>query len=123
MTPVLDSYSLDVPGLQRAIKKIKALRGAFKTHFELRPAFSRSELERYYSGRPRPSGACPGLLSTINVEPDGGIRTCVLHCGRVSSAGKYNAAAVMKAKRRLVRGGLPRFCARCCHRFPIERIF
>lgn len=123
MTPVLDSYWLDIPALVCSIGKIKALRGAFGTHFELRPDFSRRELARYYNGHPRPSGTCPGLFSTINVEPDGGIRTCVLYCGRVSGTKEYNAAAVMRAKRRLVRGGLPRFCARCCHRFPIERIF
>lgn len=123
MTPVLDSYSLEVPVLERSLKKMRALRGAFKTHLELRPDFSRRELERYYNGWPRPSGACPGLLSTINLEPDGGIRTCVLNCGRASSAKRFNAGEVMKAKRRLVRGGLPRFCARCCHRFPIERVF
>lgn len=123
MTPVLESYALDVPALERSVKKIKALRGAFKTHFELRPEFSRKELERYYNGELKPAGACPGLLSTLNVEPDGKIRTCVLHCAAVSGVKAYDRAAVARAKRRLVRGGLPRFCARCCHRFPIERIF
>lgn len=123
MTPVLERYRLDVPALERSIKKIKALRGAFKTHFELRPGFSRGELERYYNGELKPSGACPGLLSTLNVEPDGRIRTCVLHCAAVSGVETYSPAAVARAKRRLVRGGLPRFCARCCHRFPIERVF
>lgn len=123
LTPVLGDCPVDTRAVARSVKKIKALRGAFGTHFELRPDFTRRELERYYGGSPAPAGACRNLFSTVNAEPDGTIRTCVLACGRASGARSYSPAAVLKAKRRLVRGGPPRFCARCCQRLPIERIF
>lgn len=123
MTPLLKACRLDVSALQGSIKKIKSLRGAFDTHFELRPDFSGRELERYYNGRMRPSGKCPGLLSTINVEPDGKVRTCVLYCPHVTDVKKYSQAALRKAKLVLTSGGLPRGCARCCHRFAIKRVF
>lgn len=123
MTPVMEGIRLDVEALLGSMGKIKSLKGAFGTHFELRPDFSRRQLEDYYNGRPRPSGNCPGLMSTVNVEPDGRVRTCVLYCGKVSEAGRFDMAALRKAKRWLTAGGLPRGCARCCQRFPIERIF
>lgn len=123
LTPLLSSYRLDAAALERSVKKIKALRGAFKTHFELRPDFSRAELARYYNGEMLPSGSCP-LLATLNVEPDGRLRTCVLCAAPAGgTVRKFDKAGLLRAKRRLVKGGLPRFCARCCHRFAIERIF
>ncbi|MDD2805051.1 MAG: radical SAM protein [Elusimicrobiales bacterium] len=123
LAPRLSPRRLAVRTLERSINRIKALRGAFKTHFELRPDFSRAELERYYNGTPRVSGGCP-LLSTLNVEPDGRFRTCVLYAAPAGGTVRaFDRAGLLKAKRRLVKGGLPRGCARCCHRFPIERIF
>lgn len=123
LTPVLENCRVDTRAIERSVKKIKALRGAFGTYFELRPEFSRRELERYYSGTPAPAGACQNLFSTVNAEPDGTVRTCVLACGRAADARSYSAAEVLRAKRRLLRGGAPRFCARCCQRLPIERVF
>jgi MoaA/NifB/PqqE/SkfB family radical SAM enzyme len=123
LTPQLRPRRLAVAKLERSVGRIKALRGAFKTHFELRPDFSRGELERYYNGTPRISGNCP-LLSTFNVEPDGRLRTCVLYAAPAGGTVQaFDQAGLLKAKRRLVKGGLPRGCARCCHRFSIERIF
>lgn len=123
LTPRLKPGRLAVKTLERSIGRIKALRGAFKTHFELRSDFSRAELERYYNGTPRLSGGCP-LLSTVNVEPDGRLRTCVLYAAPAGGTARaFDLPGLIKAKRRLVKGGLPRGCARCCHRFPIERIF
>lgn len=122
MTPVLPGYKLDVPAFLRSVEQIKALRGAFKTHFELRPDFSRAELERYYNGSPRPA-ACGSLADTVNVEPDGTVRVCVLGCETVADVRNFSLAALRAAKRRLLRGGAPRYCARCCQRFPIERAF
>lgn len=123
ITPVLDGYKLEVRALAASIAKIKALRGAFKTRFELRPDFTPMELELYYNGLLKPSGRCPGLLSTLNVEPDGGIRTCVLYGERAGDVRTFDRAAIMKTKRRLVKDGLPGGCARCCQRFRIERVF
>jgi len=123
ITPAVESYSLDTSALSASIKKIKALRGAFKTHFELRPDFTAAQLERYYNGFMKPSGKCPGLLSTINVEPDGAIRTCVLCAAPAGGVKDFDRAAMLKVKRSLVKGGLPQACARCCHRFKIKRIF
>lgn len=123
ITPALGGYALDVRALSASINKIRALRGAFKTHFELRPEFTALELELYYNGLLKPSGRCPGLLSTLNVEPDGRIRTCVLYCEQAGWTKTFDRAAIKKAKRRLVKGGLPQGCARCCQRFPIKRIF
>ena len=123
ITPALDGYAADVRALSASIGKIKALRGAFKTHFELRPEFTALELELYYNGLLKPSGRCPGLLSTLNVEPDGSIRTCVLYGARAGGTRAFDRAAIMKAKRRLVKGGLPQGCARCCQRFKIRRVF
>jgi len=123
LTPRLKPRRLAVKTLERSLGRIRALRGAFKTHFELRPDFSRAELERYYNGTPRVSGSCP-LLSTVNVEPDGRLRTCVLYAAPAGgTAQAFDPAGLLRAKRRLVKGGLPRGCARCCHRFSIERIF
>ncbi len=123
ITPALEGYSLDIRALAASIKKIKALRGAFGTHFELRPDFTAAQLERYYNGLLKPSGKCPGLLSTVNVEPDGRIRTCVLYAAPAGGVEDFDRAAVLRVKRRLVKGGLPQACARCCHRFKIKRIF
>jgi MoaA/NifB/PqqE/SkfB family radical SAM enzyme len=123
ITPALESCSLDTQALKASIKKIKALRGAFKTHFELRPEFTTAELERYYNGLLKPSGSCPGLLSTVNVEPDGTIRTCVLYAAPAGKVKDFDRAAMLKVKRRLVKDGLPQGCARCCHRFKIKRIY
>lgn len=123
ITPALKGYSLDTRALAASIRKIKALRGAFGTHFELRPDLPAGELERYYNGLMKPSGGCPGLLSTINVEPDGRIRTCVLYGARAGDVKGFDRAAILKAKRRLVKGGLPQGCSRCCQRFRIERVF
>jgi len=123
LTPRLRPRRLAVAALERSLGRIKALRGAFKTHFELRPDFGRAELERYYNGTPRVSGGCP-LLSTINVEPDGRLRTCVLYSAPAGGTVRaFDRAGLLRAKRRLVKGGLPRGCARCCHRFSIERVF
>lgn len=123
VTPVLADYRLDTRCLAASIDKIKALRGAFKTHFELRPDLTAAELERYYNGLLKPSGSCPGLLSTLNAEPDGRIRTCVLYAAPAGSAACFDRAGILKAKRRLVKGGVPRGCARCCQRFAIERVY
>ncbi|MDD5209754.1 MAG: radical SAM protein [Elusimicrobiales bacterium] len=123
ITPELDGLRLDTRSLSASLKKIKALRGAFKTHFELRPDFTAAQLERYYNGAMKPSGSCPGLLSTLNVEPDGRIRTCVLYSAPAGRAKSLDLAAIRKVKRRLVKGGLPQACARCCQRFGIKRIF
>ena len=123
VTPAVDAHALDVRALSASIGKIRSLRGAFKTHFELRPEFTVLELELYYNGLLKPSGRCPGLMSTLNVEPDGNIRTCVLYGARAGCAGAFDRAAIKKAKRRLVEDGLPQGCARCCQRFPIKRIF
>lgn len=123
ITPALNGYALDVRALSASIEKIRALRGAFKTHFELRPEFTALELELYYNGLLKPSGRCPGLLSTLNVEPDGSVRTCVLYGARAGGTKAFDRAAIMEAKRRLVKGGLPQGCARCCQRFRIKRVF
>ena len=123
ITPVLDGYAADVRGLSASIRKIRSLRGAFKTHFELRPEFTALELELYYNGLLKPSGRCPGLLSTLNVEPDGSIRTCVLYGARAGGTKVFDRAAIMKTKRRLIKSGLPQGCARCCRRFRIKRVF
>ena len=123
ITPCLPGCSLDVRALSASIEKIKALRGAFKTRFELRPDFSALELELYYNGFMKPSGDCPGLLSTLNVEPDGRIRTCVLYGAPAGRVKGFDSAAVLKVKRRLAKNGLPQGCARCCQRFGIKRIF
>lgn len=123
MTPRLRPCRLDAAALERSIKKIRALKGAFPAHFELRPNFTRVELDRYYNGSPKPAGGCP-LLSTYNVEPDGRLRTCVLYCAPAGGTIKnFDEAGLLRAKRRLTRGGLPPGCARCCHRFAIERVF
>jgi len=123
MTPRLKSCRLDAAALERSIGKIAALKGAFPAHFELRPDFSRKEADRYYNGRVKPEGKCP-LLSTYNVEPDGRLRTCVLYCAPAGGTVKdFDEAGLLRAKRRLTRGGLPPGCARCCHRFAIERVF
>lgn len=123
ITPALESYGLDTRALAASIRKIKALRGAFKTHFELRPEFTARGLERYYNGLMKPSGGCPGLLSTLNVEPDGTIRTCVLYGAPAGDVKKFERAAIVRAKRRLIKGGPPQGCARCCQRFAIKRVF
>jgi len=123
ITPALAGYRLDVRALAASIGKIKALRGAFKTHFELRPDFTAGELERYYNGLMKPSGGCPGLLSTFNVEPGGSIRTCVLYGAPAGEVKAFDRAAILKVKRSLVKGGLPQGCARCCQRFRIRRVF
>jgi MoaA/NifB/PqqE/SkfB family radical SAM enzyme len=123
ITPALDGYSLDARAFAASIKKIKALRGAFKTRFELRPDFTPAQLERYYNGLLKPAGSCPGLLSTVNVEPDGSVRTCVLYGAAAGRAKDFDRAAVLKVKRRLVKDGPPQGCARCCQRFKIERVF
>ncbi len=123
ITPVLENYSLDTRALAASLRKIKRLRGAFRTHFELRPEFTRRELERYYNGPLEPSGVCPGLLSTINVEPGGRIRTCVLYGAAAGNVKGFNRAALLKVKRRLIKDGLPQGCARCCQRFSIKRVF
>lgn len=123
ITPALEDYKLDTRALAASIRKIKALRGAFKTHFELRPDLKAGELERYYNGLLKPSGHCAGLLSTINVEPDGRIRTCVLYAARAGDVKGFDRAAIAKAKRRLVKGGPPQGCSRCCRRLAIDRVF
>lgn len=123
LTPVLPGYRLDTAALRRSLERLRALKGAFPAHLELRPDFTPAQLERYYNGTPRPSGACP-LLSTLNVEPDGRLRVCVLYAEHAGgNVRKLDRAVLLRAKRRLVRGGLPAGCARCCHRFSIERVY
>lgn len=122
ITPFIGGLKMDLRALGASIKKLKALRGAFLTHLELRPDFSPAELARYYKGAPRPA-VCPGLTSTVNVEPDGRIRACVLYSAKAGDAVSYDAAAVRRAQRALVKGGAPAGCARCCRRYAIERIF
>lgn len=123
VTPVLENYSMDVPALAESVRRLKALRGAFRTQLGLRPDFSRRELERYYNGTPAAPGACAGLMDVFNVEPDGRLRACVLCSAQAGKAGVFDAAAARRAKRRLLKGAVPAACARCCQRFAIEKIF
>lgn len=123
ITPALEGYALDARALAASIGKIRKLRGAFKTHFELRPDFTARELERYYNGLMKPAGICTGLHSTYNVEPGGRIRTCVLYGAPAGEVKVFDRAAILKAKRSLVKSGPPQGCARCCQRYIIKRVF
>ena len=122
ITPALARHRMDAAALAASIRRMKALRGAFGTHLELRPDLDARGLDRYYNGSPRPR-ACAGLEGTINVEPDGAIRSCVLYARHIGSALSFDAAAVRRGQRLLLKDGAPAGCARCCRRYPIQRVF
>lgn len=122
ITPVIESYRLKAGLVRDGLKRISALAAGGKTHFEVRPLMTREMIDSYYNGHIRPEGSCARILDSVNIEPDGSIRMCVLAARKVSSVNDFSWKKILAAKKKFVSGGLPYLCARCCHRFDIFRV-
>ena len=123
ITPVFGSYRLQAGLVDKGLKSIARLGGAGKTSFEVRPLMTRKMMDSYYNGHIRPEGVCPRILDSVNVEPDGSVRMCVLAARKVSSVSGFNWKKILAEKKKFISGGLPSLCARCCHRFDIFRVW
>ena len=127
LTPMLEEYGADAALISRqfaAISRSEPVGPSGRSvHFETRPLMRGKELELYYNGSMRPVGKCPRMEDTLNIEPDGGIRLCVLYGLRCGNALKPDLKKILALKKRFVRSGLPSACVRCCHRLSVFRYF
>ena len=89
----------------------------------MRPLLDKAGLEKYYNGRPQPSGNCSKAMNSINVEPDGRVRLCVSYGVHIGDALKTGLGIMRGMKKKILGGALPSGCVRCCHRFDIFRHF
>jgi len=122
ITPEFEHYEADPALIAEQLGKIREL--PFKgTHFEERPRLSRAGLGKYYNGRPRPSGVCPKVRNTLNIEPDGKARLCVSFGQSIGDACKTSLSSMLAMKKKIFSGAMPGGCARCCQRFVIHRHF
>ena len=121
ITPELADYSADTAEIWRQLAAIRRLDGS--AHFETRPLMTRSGLDLYYNGEISPVGSCARAHNTLNVEPDGRARLCVLYGLKAGDALRTDLKKIKAFKKKYVKDILPGGCARCCHRFDIFRHF
>lgn len=121
ITPELDAYRADAALISRQFEEIR--RSGGKAHFEVRPLMTEAALDQYYNGEISPEGGCPRIFSSLNVEPDGAARLCVLYGLKAGSALKTPLAELLAFKKKNIGARLPSGCARCCHRFKLFRYF
>jgi len=121
ITPELVNYSADAALIWRQFAAIRRVGGT--AHFETRPLMTAGELDLYYNGEIKPAGACERALNTLNVEPDGRVRLCVLYGLKAGDALTTDIKQLLAFKKKNISAKLPAGCARCCHRFDIFRHF
>lgn len=121
ITPELDVYGADAALIKKQFDAIRSSGGP--AHFEVRPLMTEVELDLYYNGEIAPEGGCPRVFSSLNVEPDGAARLCVLYGLKAGSALKTPLAGLLAFKKKHIGARLPSGCARCCHRFKLFRYF
>ena len=119
ITPQLADYSADTAAIWRQLAAIRRHEGS--AHFETRPLMTRRGLEIYYNGEISPAGSCARAHDTLNVEPDGTIRLCVLYGLKAGDALGTDLKKIKALKKKYIKKILPGGCARCCHRFDIFR--
>ena len=81
----------------------------------------RNDLDLYYNRELQPVGGCAKALDTLNVEPDGEIRLCVLYGLKARNALDADLGKIIALKKKHIGARLPYGCVRCCHRFEIFR--
>ncbi|OGR70077.1 MAG: hypothetical protein A2179_00060 [Elusimicrobia bacterium GWC2_63_65] len=121
ITPELAGYKADGRLILREFDKIRRLGGP--AHFDVRPLLSREGLDLYYNGEVSPEGGCCRVYDTLNVEPDGRARLCVLYGLKAGNALKTGLGAMAAFKKKKIGVRLPSGCARCCHRLTLFRYF
>lgn len=121
ITPELSGCKADTRLILREFDKIRRLGGP--AHFDVRPLASRKTLDLYYNGEISPEGGCCRIYDTLNVEPDGRARLCVLYGLKTGDALKTGLAAMAAFKKKKIGASLPAGCARCCHRLSLFRYF
>lgn len=119
LTPELDAYRADAALIKKQFEEIRRSGGA--AHFEVRPLMTEAAMDLYYNGGISPEGGCPRIFSSLNVEPDGAARLCVLYGLKAGSALKTPLAELLAFKKAHIGARLPSGCARCCHRFKLFR--
>lgn len=122
VAPELEGYAVDTALVAAQLDKIRAM-CAGGPHFEVRPLLDEAGLEKYYNGRPRPSGNCSKAMNSLNIEPDGRARLCVSYGLHIGDALKTGLRVMRGMKKKILGGALPPGCVRCCHRFDIFRHF
>lgn len=121
ITPLLAAYGADARRIGRQFEEIRRLGGP--AHFDVRPLMSERCLDLYYNGEISPEGRCRRVHDTLNVEPDGRARLCVLYGLKAGDALKTAPAAMEAFKKKKIGRALPSGCARCCHRLELFRYF
>jgi MoaA/NifB/PqqE/SkfB family radical SAM enzyme len=121
VTPELSGYKADGRLILREFDKIRRLGGP--AHFDVRPLMSEKGLDLYYNGELAPEGGCCRVYDTLNVEPDGRARLCVLYGLKAGDALKTGLGAMAAFKKKSIGARLPAGCARCCHRLGLFRYF
>lgn len=121
ITPELPGYKAAAPLIRREFDKIRRLGGP--AHFDVRPLMQEKALDQYYNGEISPEGGCCRVYDTLNVEPDGRARLCVLYGRKAGDALKTSLGAMAAFKKKAIGPRLPSGCARCCHRLSLFRYF
>lgn len=121
ITPVLAGHKADAGLIRRQFDEIRRLGGP--AHFDVRPLMSGRGLDLFHNGELSPAGGCCRVHDTLNVEPDGRARLCVLYGLKAGDALKTPLAAMEALKRKKIGARLPGACARCCHRLAAFRYF
>lgn len=121
ITPVLAAYGADAALIKKQFDEIRLSDGSAR--FEVRPLMSEKALDLYYNGEIAPEGSCPRIFNSLNVEPDGAARLCVLYGLKAGSALTAAPGKLLAFKKKNIGARLPSGCARCCHRFKLFRYF
>ncbi|MCM2267007.1 MAG: radical SAM protein [Elusimicrobiales bacterium] len=121
ITPELAGYKADAALIARQLEEIRRLGGPAR--FDVRPLMSAAALDLYYNRAVSPEGACCRVYDTLNVEPDGRARLCVLYGLKAGDALRTPLAAMAALKKKTIGRRLPAGCARCCHRLEAFRYF
>jgi len=127
ITPLLENYGADAAVINRQLAAISRMDphgpDGRSVHFETRPLMGVKQLELYYNDVISPVGGCARVMDTLNVEPDGSIRLCVLYGLKAGNALTADLKKVLSLKKKHIGSDLPSGCARCCHRFQLFRYF
>lgn len=121
ITPELKGYGADAARIAAGFEAIRRAPG--RARFEVRPLMSRSALETYYNCAAAPEGRCSRVYDTLNVEPDGSARLCVLYGLKIGDALTAPLGKLEAAKKKRIGRSLPSGCVRCCHRLELFRYF
>jgi MoaA/NifB/PqqE/SkfB family radical SAM enzyme len=121
ITPELAIYRADAALIKKQFEEIRRLGGP--AHFEVRPLMTEKALDLYYNREIAPEGVCRRIFDSLNVEPDGSARLCVLYGLKAGSALTADFSKLLALKKKNIGARLPSGCARCCHRFKLFRYF